>query len=135
MCGGPIDFLDAHKDCVMFVGCAHAEAALEGSDCKACEELPMKILGLRLVIDHNGDTLGPASFPPTRRTAGYPFRRLYRGTDVSPVPTSPSRTRASTHLCPSWGWKATSLPSKPCRATAHIAKKEYISAGHGRQPT
>ncbi|KAL1279903.1 hypothetical protein QQF64_014503 [Cirrhinus molitorella] len=39
MCGGPVDFPGAHKDCVMCLGRAHAEAALEGSDCTACEEL------------------------------------------------------------------------------------------------
>ncbi|KAL0154925.1 hypothetical protein M9458_049188, partial [Cirrhinus mrigala] len=43
---------------------------------------------------------------------------------------SPVEDAVAAHLCPSRGWKTASLPSKPCRATAHIAEKAYISAGH-----
>ncbi|RXN06012.1 hypothetical protein ROHU_012493 [Labeo rohita] len=50
MCGGPVDFPDAHEDCVLCLGRAHSEAALEGSDCKACEDLPIKILCARLSV-------------------------------------------------------------------------------------
>ncbi len=42
----------------------------------------------------------------------------------------PVEDAVAAHLCPSRGWKTASLPSKPCRATAHIDEKAYISAGH-----
>ncbi|KAF4117739.1 hypothetical protein G5714_002292 [Onychostoma macrolepis] len=64
MCGGPVDFPDAHKDCVLCLGHAHAEAALEGSDCQACEELPIKILRARLAVVRSSSPPAPASPPP-----------------------------------------------------------------------
>ncbi|RXN36722.1 tRNA-specific adenosine deaminase 1 [Labeo rohita] len=64
MCGGPVEFPDAHEDCVLCLGRAHAEAALEGSDCKACEDLPIKILRARLAAVRSGGPLDPASSPP-----------------------------------------------------------------------
>ncbi len=64
MCGGPVDFPDAHKACVLCLGHPHAEAALEGSDCQACEELASKILQARLPIVRTGGRLAPASPPP-----------------------------------------------------------------------
>ncbi len=65
MCGGPVDFPDAHKNCVLCLGRAHAEVALEGSDCQACEELPIKILRARLAVVRSGGPLAPASPSPT----------------------------------------------------------------------
>lgn len=61
MCGGPVNFPDAHEDCVLCLGRAHAEAALEGSDCRAGEELPIKILHARLAIVRSGGLLASAS--------------------------------------------------------------------------
>lgn len=63
MCGGPIDFPDAHEQCVLCLGRAHAEAAFEGSGCRACEELPIKILRARLAVTRNGGPVSPASPP------------------------------------------------------------------------
>ncbi|KAL0146542.1 hypothetical protein M9458_058173 [Cirrhinus mrigala] len=288
MCGGPVEFPDEHEDCVLCLGRAHAEAALEGSDCKACQDLPIKILSARLAAVRSGGPLDPASSPPAafEPRAGRPqashsggfnegltsAQRLrrpctpeppliyveessrppaearemvsfgYEEDDVmstsasdpgawSDAPSEASCTQTSldaelmnilteavadleldwaapeqlskrwmdgsflgasrqaeapqrpapffpelheeltrswrsphsarahaqgtqllttvegaekrgysrpppvedtvaAHLCPSRGWKTTSLPSKPCRATAHIAEKAYISAGH-----
>ncbi|KAL0188184.1 hypothetical protein M9458_015283, partial [Cirrhinus mrigala] len=280
MCGRPVEFPDAHEDCVLCLGRAHAEAALEGSDCKACEDLPIKILRARLAAVRSGGPLDPASSPPAafEPRAGRPqashsggsnegltsAQRLrrprtpepplvyveessrppaearemvsfgYEEDDVmstsasdpgawSDAPSEASCTQTSldaelmnilteavadleldwaapeqpskrwmdgsflgasrqaeapqrpapffpelheelthswrsphsarahaqgtqllttvegtekegdavaAHLCPSRGWKTASLPSKPCRATAHIAEKAYISAGH-----
>ncbi|KAF4105451.1 hypothetical protein G5714_013113 [Onychostoma macrolepis] len=39
-------------------------AALEGSDCQACEELPIKILRARLAVIRSGSPPAPASPPP-----------------------------------------------------------------------
>ncbi|KAF4099822.1 hypothetical protein G5714_019948 [Onychostoma macrolepis] len=52
--GGPTDFPDTHNDCVLCLGRAYAEAALEGSDCQACEELSIKILRARLAVVRRG---------------------------------------------------------------------------------
>lgn len=42
----------------------------------------------------------------------------------------PIKDAIAAHLASSPGWKTASLPSRPCRATAHIPEKAYISAGH-----
>lgn len=63
MCGGPIEFPDAHEHCVLCLGRAHAEAAFEGSGCRACEKLPIKILRARLAVSCNGGLVSPASPP------------------------------------------------------------------------
>ena len=61
MCGGPIEFPDAHEQCVQCLGRAHAEAAFGGSGCPACEEFPIKILRARLAVTRNDGLEPPAS--------------------------------------------------------------------------
>ncbi len=39
----------------------------------------------------------------------------------------PVEKAVAVHLCPSRGRKSTSLPSKPCRATAHFTERRYTS--------
>ncbi len=41
ICAGPIEPLDHHLHCVACLGLAHAEAALDESDCGHCADLPL----------------------------------------------------------------------------------------------
>ncbi|XDV32563.1 hypothetical protein PO909_003350 [Leuciscus waleckii] len=61
MCGGPIEFPDAHEHCVQCLGRAHAEEAFGGSGCRACEELPIKILRARLAVTRNDGPVSPSA--------------------------------------------------------------------------
>ncbi|KAF4103007.1 hypothetical protein G5714_015890 [Onychostoma macrolepis] len=38
LCSGPIELADTHEFCILCLGLAHAEAALNGSSCLHCEE-------------------------------------------------------------------------------------------------
>ncbi len=42
ICAGPIEPLDHHLHCVACLGLAHAEAALDESDCGHCADLPVR---------------------------------------------------------------------------------------------
>ncbi len=42
ICAGPIEPLDHHLHCVACLGLAHAEAALDESDCGHCADLPIR---------------------------------------------------------------------------------------------
>ncbi len=44
ICAGPIEPLDHHLHCVARLGLAHAEAALDESDCGYCADLPARVL-------------------------------------------------------------------------------------------
>ncbi len=105
MCGWPVDFPNAHKDCVLCLGCAHAEAALKGSDCQACEELPIKILQARLAIARSCCPLAPASPPPSAfepragRMQDTPSEGSSEGLTSAQRPTD--RGTQSQALCPS----------------------------------
>ncbi len=41
---GPIEASDTHEFCVLYLGLAHAEAALNGSSCLHCEEFSVRVL-------------------------------------------------------------------------------------------
>ncbi len=43
ICAGPIEPLDHHLHCVACLGLAHAEAALDESDCRHCTDLPVPL--------------------------------------------------------------------------------------------
>ncbi len=45
ICAGPIEPLDHHLHCVACLGLAHAEAALDESDCGHCADLPVLVVG------------------------------------------------------------------------------------------
>ncbi len=47
ICAGPIEPLDQHPHCVACLGLAHAEAALDESDCGHCADLPVRVLRAR----------------------------------------------------------------------------------------
>ncbi len=47
ICAGPIEPLDQHLHCVACLGLAHAEAALDESDCGHCADLPVRVLRAR----------------------------------------------------------------------------------------
>ncbi len=47
ICAGPIEPLDHHLHCVACLGLAHAEAALDDSDCGHCAVLPAHVLRAR----------------------------------------------------------------------------------------
>ncbi len=47
ICAGPIVPPDSHDHCIACLGLAHAEAALEESDCAHCADLPMRVLRTR----------------------------------------------------------------------------------------
>ncbi len=47
ICAGPIEPLDQHLHCVACLGLAHAEAALDESDCGLCADLPVRVLRAR----------------------------------------------------------------------------------------
>ncbi len=44
ICAGPIEPLDHHLLCIACLGLAHAEAALDESDCGHCVDLPARVL-------------------------------------------------------------------------------------------
>ncbi|ROK16092.1 hypothetical protein DPX16_22710 [Anabarilius grahami] len=56
LCLGPIESPDTHEFCILCLGFAHAEAALAGSGCPPCEELPVRVQRAR-----RGITLGDSS--------------------------------------------------------------------------
>lgn len=65
------------------------------------------------------------------RAKGNNLLFLVDGTDKWGYAQSPPFKEAiAAHLCPSCAWKSPSLPSKPCRTTAHISEKAYGVAGH-----
>ncbi len=47
ICAGPIEPLDQHLHCVACLGLAHAEAALDESDCGHSADLPVRVLRAR----------------------------------------------------------------------------------------
>ncbi len=47
ICVGPIEPADQHLHCVACLGLAHAEAALDESDCGHCADLPARVLRAR----------------------------------------------------------------------------------------
>ncbi len=48
ICAGPIENPpDNHEHCIACLGLAHAEAALEESDCAQCADLPLRVLRTR----------------------------------------------------------------------------------------
>ncbi len=65
ICAGPIEPLDHHLHCVACLGPAHAEAALDESDCGHCADLPARVLRARrdMVCGLFGVGLTAASVP------------------------------------------------------------------------
>lgn len=47
ICAGPIEPPDQHDYCVACLGLAHAEAALDESNCGHCVDLPARLLRIR----------------------------------------------------------------------------------------
>ncbi|ROL47597.1 hypothetical protein DPX16_13312 [Anabarilius grahami] len=47
LCSGPIEAPDTHEYSILCLGLAHAEAALAGSGCPHCEDLPVRVLRAR----------------------------------------------------------------------------------------
>ncbi len=66
ICVGPIEPLDHHLHCVAYLGLAHAEAALDESDCGHCADLPVRVLRARrdMVRGLFGMGLTAAGGPP-----------------------------------------------------------------------
>ncbi len=80
ICAGPIEPLDQHLHCVACLGLAHAEAALDESDCGLCADLPVRVLRARRDVVRGlfGVGLTAASVPlvsPPLRAAGAPSCR------------------------------------------------------------
>ncbi len=65
ICAGPIEPLDHHLHCVACLGLAHAEAALDESDCRHCTDLPVCVLRARR--DIFAAYSGWGSLPPACR--------------------------------------------------------------------
>ncbi len=86
ICAGPIEPLDHHLHCVACLGLAHAEAALDKSDCGHCADLPVRVLRARrdMVRGLFGVGLTAASVPlvgppsPGGGSAVLPCRRTQR---------------------------------------------------------
>ncbi len=86
ICTGPIKPLDHHLHCVACLGLAHAEAALDESDCRHCADLPVRVLRARrnMVRGLFGVGLTAASVPlvgppsPGGGSAILPCRRTQR---------------------------------------------------------
>ncbi len=86
ICAGPIEPLDQHLHCVACLGLAHAEAALDESDCGLCADLPVRVLRARrdVVRVLFGVGLTAASVPlvsppsPGSGSAVLPCRRTQR---------------------------------------------------------
>ncbi len=60
ICAGPIVPPDSHDHCIACPGLAHAEAALEESDCAHCADLPIRVLRTRRNVAR-----GPFGVRPT----------------------------------------------------------------------
>ncbi len=86
ICAGPIEPLDQHLHCVACLGLAHAEAALDESDCGLCADLPVRVLRARRDVVRGlfGVGLTAASVPlvsppsPGGGSAVLPCRRTQR---------------------------------------------------------
>ncbi len=86
ICAGPIEPLDQHLHCVACLGLAHAEAALDESDCGHCADLPVRVLRARRDVVRGlfGVGLTAASVPlvsppsPGGGSAVLPCRRTQR---------------------------------------------------------
>ncbi len=86
ICAGPIEPLDHHLHCVACLGLAHAEAALDKSDCGLCADLPVRVLRARRDVVRGlfGVGLTAASVPlvsppsPGGGSAVLPCRRTQR---------------------------------------------------------
>ncbi len=55
---------DAHNACVFCLGRAHTEAALDGPDCPACEEMTVKVLHARISVILNCAPANSLPLPP-----------------------------------------------------------------------
>ncbi len=74
ICAGPIEPLDHHLHCVACLGLAHAEAALDESDCGHCADLPVRVLRARRDVVRGlfGVGLTAASVPLNPTVASFP---------------------------------------------------------------
>ncbi len=123
ICAGPIKPLDHHLHCVACLGLAHAEAALDESDCGHCADLPVRVLQARRdmvrglfgvgLTAASVPLVGPPSpgggsavlqVPPNPTVTSFPGF-LSRGLFPPPLPISrdsyPLATRRGMRPCPS----------------------------------
>ncbi len=133
ICAGPIEPLDQHLHCVACLGLAHAEAALDESDCGLCADLPVRVLRARRDVVRGLFGVGlTAQSARVHSNTQAMFSHVDGAEAHGYVRSPPVEETVAAHLCPAAAKSLgpdISLPSKPCRTTAHLANKAYASDG------
>ncbi len=106
-CAEPIESSDGHESSVFFLGRAHAEVALGGSDCPHCGDMSLLTLRLRVAIVQ-GDELTQLTLPRSSSAASFePRRKVPR---VSDADLSGSGDEPAPAQCPSAPYPPTAGP-------------------------
>ncbi len=101
ICAGPIEPPDQHLHCVACLGLAHAEVALDESDCEHCVDLPAPPLLVAGAPSCRAAKPNGRPIPrfPSPRTASAPLLTsrssypLARRRGMTPCPSQPRRGR------------------------------------------
>ncbi len=131
ICAGPIEPLDQHLHCVACLGLAHAEAALDESDCGHCADLPVRVLRARRDVVRGlfgvGLTAASAAGEPPSPGGGsavLPCRRTQRVAAFSrfPSPRNCFRPPSNIEGIRSFGHEGATrpCPSRPRRRTVGL---------------
>ncbi len=112
ICAGPIEPLDHHLHCVACLGLAHAEAALDESDCGHCADLSVRVLRARRDMVCGlfgvGLTAAPscrAAKPNGRPIPRFPFPRTVSAPLLTSRSSYPLARRRGMTPCPSRPWR------------------------------